>query len=607
MQGLILAAGMGKRLKELTKHNTKCMVQVNGVTLIERMLHQLENLHLSRIVIVVGYEGKKLIDFIDTLGIYTPICYVNNPIYDKTNNIYSLSLAKEYLLREDTLLLESDLIFEDSVLQALVEDDGETLALVDKYESWMDGTCVKMGKDGSIEAFIPGKKFVFEDIPQYYKTVNIYKFSRHFSETFYVPFLDAYSKALGNNEYYEQVLRVITMLDDSEIKAKKLDGQLWYEIDDIQDLDMAESMFIPDPDKKMTNMQARHGGYWRYPKLLDFSCPGNPYFPPQKMMDEIKANFERLIKQQPSAMGVKCLLAAKNYGVHLKHIFAGGGTSEIIECLMKNITGKVGFVEPLSEKYAKYCRDDKNRVAFTPKNRDFSYTVEDLMDFFENTDIRTLVLINPANLSGNYINRQDVLKLVKWCEEKQIRIILDESSVDFVEGENGTLIEEEIFSSFRNLIIIKSVSESHGVPGLRLGILVTSDESIILEMKKETISESINSFGEFYMQIEEKYQKDYELALVKLEESKKALVDALADISQLRMIPSQANYIMIEVTGEMTSKELTQILLLDHNILVKDLSDQIDPERGQYICITVRSMEDNAKLADAMKRILKFI
>lgn len=202
MQGLILAAGMGKRLKELTKHNTKCMVQVNGVTLIERMLHQLENLHLSRIVIVVGYEGKKLIDFIDTLGIYTPICYVNNPIYDKTNNIYSLSLAKEYLLREDTLLLESDLIFEDSVLQALVEDDGETLALVDKYESWMDGTCVKMGKDGSIEAFIPGKKFVFEDIPQYYKTVNIYKFSRHFSETFYVPFLDAYSKALGNNEYY---------------------------------------------------------------------------------------------------------------------------------------------------------------------------------------------------------------------------------------------------------------------------------------------------------------------------------------------------------------------------------------------------------------------
>lgn len=110
MQAIILAAGMGKRLKELTKNNTKCMVKVNGVTLIDRMLHQIENHHLSRIVIVVGYEGQKLIDYITTLDIQTPIIYINNPVYDKTNNIYSLALAKEWLCREDTLLFESDLI-----------------------------------------------------------------------------------------------------------------------------------------------------------------------------------------------------------------------------------------------------------------------------------------------------------------------------------------------------------------------------------------------------------------------------------------------------------------------------------------------------------------
>ena len=101
MQALILAAGMGKRLKELTQSNTKCMVKVNGVTLIDRMLHQLDGLHLSRIVIVVGYEGRKLIDYIGTLHILTPICFVNNPVYHKTNNIYSLALAKEYLMQED--------------------------------------------------------------------------------------------------------------------------------------------------------------------------------------------------------------------------------------------------------------------------------------------------------------------------------------------------------------------------------------------------------------------------------------------------------------------------------------------------------------------------
>ena len=99
MQAIILAAGMGKRLKELTQDNTKCMVKVNGVTLIERMLRQLERQHLSRIVIVVGYKGQKLIDYIATLDIQTPIVYVNNPIYDKTNNIYSLFLAKDYLCK----------------------------------------------------------------------------------------------------------------------------------------------------------------------------------------------------------------------------------------------------------------------------------------------------------------------------------------------------------------------------------------------------------------------------------------------------------------------------------------------------------------------------
>ena len=191
MQAIILAAGMGKRLKSLTEHNTKCMVEVNGVTLIERMLRQLEAVHLSRIVIVVGYQGQKLIDFVSGLNIQTPIVYVNNPIYDKTNNIYSLALVKDHLCQEDTLLLESDIIFEDSVLETILHDSRDTLALVDKYESWMDGTCVKLGEDDSIEAFVPGKQLKFEEVDEYYKTVNIYKFSRHFSKKCYVPFLVA--------------------------------------------------------------------------------------------------------------------------------------------------------------------------------------------------------------------------------------------------------------------------------------------------------------------------------------------------------------------------------------------------------------------------------
>ena len=175
MQAVILAAGMGKRLKELTKNNTKCMVKVNGVSLIDRMLHQIDAVGLSRVIIVVGYEGQKLIDYIGTLNIHTPIEFINNPIYDRTNNIYSLSLAKQWLCREDTLLFESDLIFEDSVLETIISDPRDTLALVDKYESWMDGTCLKLGENDRIEAFVPGKRVSFSERDEYFKTVNIYK------------------------------------------------------------------------------------------------------------------------------------------------------------------------------------------------------------------------------------------------------------------------------------------------------------------------------------------------------------------------------------------------------------------------------------------------
>lgn len=603
MQGLILAAGMGKRLKDLTQNNTKCMVKINGVALVDRVLHQLEKLQLSRIVIVVGYEGKKLIDFINTLNIQTPICFVENPIYDKTNNIYSLALAKEYLLKEDTILLESDLIFEDNVLRVLLDDPRETLALVDKYESWMDGTCVKIGENDTIEAFIPGKKFVFEDIPEYYKTVNIYKFSRHFSETHYVPFLEAYLKALGNNEYYEQVLRVITTLDKPEIKAKKLEGQLWYEIDDIQDLDIASSMFASNMDDKVTKIQARYGGYWRYPYLLDFCYPINPFYPPKKLMDEMKVNFETLLTQNPSGMEINSLLAAKNFNIHQEHVLVGNGASELIKCLMKKITGKIGFIRPTLEAYLNRY-DKSNSAVYIPQREKLVYDTNALMEYFDGKSIENLVLINPDNPSGNYIAKKELLDLIEWCEERDIRIIVDESFADFTEEEDSTLIDEKIINDHRNLIIIKSISKSHGVPGIRLGILVSSNEKLIADMKKEVANWNINSFGEFYMQIEEKYKKDYLVALEKLKIVREQFIKELSAISGLCVIPSQANYLLIEITNGMTAKELTKILFLKYNLLIRDLSEKIQMNKRQFIRIAIRNNKDNTVLIKALKNVM---
>jgi len=597
MQAIILAAGMGKRLKEHTRNNTKCMVKVNGVTLIERLLRQLDNVKLSRIVIVVGYEGKKLIDYIGTLNISTPISFVDNPIYDKTNNIYSLSLAKDYMKEDDTLLFESDIILEDRILKSIVDDPRETLALVDEYKPWMDGTCLRLDDNDKIIDFISGKKFDFTNTSGCYKTVNIYKFSKHFAEKQYIPFLDAYQEALGVNEYYEQVLRVITMLDGAEIVGKRLNGEKWYEIDDEQDLDIAETLFDEDAQNRVLRLEERYGGYWRFPELIDFCYLVNPYYPPKKMRDELKASFDVLLTEYPSGMRVNSLLAAKNFGVHKENIVVGNGAAELIKSLMESVKGKVGITRPTFEEYPN--RYEKSEVvAFKPENDEFRYTADDLMNFFGDKDISTLVLINPDNPSGNYIDEAGIKKLIDWTAQRGIRFVLDESFVDFAD-DSTTYIDQDTLSGNKHLFVVKSISKSYGVPGLRLGVLASGDTDTIDMIKKDVSIWNINSFAEFYMQIQEKYKKDYALALEKFKEERKRFLAELNKIDSIEVIPTQANYFMIKLKGKYNAEELTNILLDKYGILIKDLTTKVGEK---YIRVAIRNTEDNDKFISALKK-----
>ena len=604
MQAIILAAGMGRRLGEYTRDNTKCMLPVNGERLIDRVLGQLSQLGLSRVVIVVGYKGQNLIDYIghrydDRLKIE----YVNNPVYDKTNNIYSLSLAKDKLQEDDTLLIESDLIFDDRLFRMILDNPYPNLALVDKYETWMDGTMVRIDEDNNIVNFIPKKAFKYKDVDSYYKTVNIYKFSREFSQNKYVPFLDAYSKALGNNEYYEQVLRVITLLDNAELKALPItNGAKWYEIDDVQDLDIAETLFA-DKDEFMYRYNMRFGGHWRFPKLLDFCYLVNPYFPTAHMKDELRANFDILLSEYPSGMYVNSLIAAKYFDIRQKYTVVGNGAAELIKSLMERVEGRIGVVYPTFQEYPNR-KEQTEIIGFTPDNDDLTYTADDLIRFYADKQLSTLLLINPDNPSGNFIPKADVLRLAAWCKERGIFFVVDESFVDFSEDfRNNSLLHNEILQAYPNLAVMKSISKSYGVPGLRLGILASSDEELINWMKHDVSIWNINSFAEFYMQIFGKYQKDYDRACQKFIAERERFMARLTDIPFLRVIPSQANYFLCQITEKYTSEELTRRLLMDFNILIKDCDNKDGLKNKNYVRIAVRDQKDNDTLVDALKTL----
>ena len=601
MQAIILAAGMGKRLGEYTKNNTKCMVPVNGVPLIDRVLNQLSSLKLSRVVIVVGYEGQKLIDYIGNEYNGLKIEYIFNSIYDKTNNIYSLALAKDKMQEDDTLLLESDLIFDDRLFSLVVDNPCPNLALVAKYEAWMDGTMVQIDDERNIVNFVPKEAFRHEQADSYYKTVNIYKLSKEFSANRYVPFLEAYMKAIGNNEYYENVLRILSFLDCKDLKALPITDEKWYEIDDKQDLDIAEALFADD-EQLMQKFYSRYGGFWRFPKMLDFCYLVNPFFPSQRMLDEMKASFQTLLTEYPSGMKVNALLASKCWGVSEKYIVPGNGAAELIKFLMDNLNGKLGVIRPSFEEYPNRYQGEV--VTFIPQNSDFRYTGQDIIDYYADKGIANLLLINPDNPSGNFIPKDDILKVADWCKLNQVRFIVDESFVDFSEDyEICSMLDDTILESYPNMIVVKSISKSYGVPGLRLGIMASADEMLIKEAKKCVSIWNINSFAEFFMQIFTKYSKDYHKACGSFQAERADFLSKLCEIPFIHVMPTQANFVLCEVKEPYSSMEIVKRMLREHNILLSACSAKKGLHGGKYLRIAIRGHQDNARLIEAFKQL----
>lgn len=604
MQAIILAAGMGRRLGKYTQDNTKCMVEVNGVKLIDRLFRQLSKVDLSRVIIVVGYKGDYLKQYITShyANSKLNIEFYDNPIYDKTNNIYSLWLVRKQMEEDETLLIESDLIFSDRMIPMIVNDKRPNIALVAKYETWMDGTMVCLDDDNHITNFVSKKAFRYEDVDKYYKTVNIYKFSQNFTQNIYVPFLDAYCKALGNNEYYEQVLRVVTMLDKSNLEALEIGSEKWYEIDDVQDLDIAETIFV-DNDEMLHRYSMRFGGHWRFPKMLDFCYLVNPYFPPQRMKDELRYSFDTLLTEYPSGMFVNSLLAAKYFGIAQEYTVVGNGAAELIKSMMEHSAGKVGIIYPTFEEYPNRLKQERI-VAFVPASENLSYTADELIDFYEGKDIDTLLVINPDNPTGNFIPKPDVLKLAQWCEERNIRLVVDESFVDFSDNfAENSLLEDDILENNRNLVVVKSISKSYGVPGLRLGILATADVPLINYIKKDVSIWNINSFAEFYMQIFGKYQSDYTDACNKFIAERRRFEKELQTIPFLEVMPTQANYFFCRIKDKYTAYELTRILLDKFQIMIKDCNNKTTLNGSNFIRISIRDEHDNNCLINALRSL----
>ncbi len=225
---LLLAAGIGSRLAPLTDKTPKCLVPVNEISILERLVDALRLYNFKRLVIVIGHQAHSIRNFLRTRAGDMEITYITSPVYKTTNNIYSLWLARNEI-NEPFLLIESDLIFDPKMLKDMLQPDR---IAVSRLHPWMNGTTVTINSHQTVKAF---QKDVQKPDDKHYKTVNIYSLSTQTWQQVRKRLDHHISKNMVNG-YYETVFADMVTEDCLSLAPVFFDADRWYEIDTIADL-----------------------------------------------------------------------------------------------------------------------------------------------------------------------------------------------------------------------------------------------------------------------------------------------------------------------------------------------------------------------------------
>jgi histidinol-phosphate/aromatic aminotransferase/cobyric acid decarboxylase-like protein len=300
-------------------------------------------------------------------------------------------------------------------------------------------------------------------------------------------------------------------------------------------------------------------------------------------------------------LNVQNLLAGKLFNTDETNILVGNGAAELIRAAAPFVSGTVGVVYPTFNEYPESFGDAVKIVPLYPKSapESMAYTADDLIAWSDQCD--TLLLINPDNPTGNYICRADVLRLLETLKARGKNLILDESFIDFCDAEEScSVLQQEILEQYPNLTVIKSLSKSYGIPGIRLGVLASGDGARIQQIRKNIPIWNINSYAEYFLQIIGKYQKDYRNACSLIFQERRRFIEELKKTGLFEVYPSQANYVLCRCPGGFSAPDLTKYLLDRHRIFIKDLTGKKGIPDTAWLRFAIRNEADNNRLLEAL-------
>tara|TARA_B100000886_G_scaffold303860_1_gene234744 strand:+ start:17660 stop:19462 length:1803 start_codon:yes stop_codon:yes gene_type:complete len=587
---LILAAGFGNRMKPLTNKNHKTLLNVAGETILERIINSLEQESITEIYIVTGYREKQIKDFINLNFPHLNISYIHNPRYRETNNIYSLALALENInIKKDLVLIESDLIYKKEVLNKLLNSDFPNAALVSKYSTGMDGTVVGIANEIITGVFPPHLHNDEFDFSNKYKTLNIYKFSREFCNGDFRKFLTFYSSMIDESCYYELILGIVIYMNRIIIGAVTVDILDWAEVDDPNDLSSAEFLFNLKDRENI--LEKSHGGFWNYP-VSDYSYIRNFYYPTNSMFAHLRNSMKELIWNYGSSQEILNKKLAYLVGVGSKNIIALSGAAQIYP-IIRNIfcEKKVCFPDITFGEYSRIFPD-------AIKYRDMFENGRTIEESIDQSDL--IIIINPNNPSGS-IHSTD--KIYKWAKDNPKKyFLIDESFIEYSEEES--ILQNLEMEPRNNVIVLKSLSKSHGIPGIRLGFVYTQNEGFYKKIYQNLPIWNLNSFAENYMEIALKFRGELALSFQKAKKDRQNLEDLLNKINFVsKVYKSSGSFLTFRVDDRNISKSLRTYLITEHNIYLKQLTNEGLGE-SNFFRVALVSQPAIDKLIEALKEYL---
>jgi NDP-sugar pyrophosphorylase family protein len=244
-RAVILAAGLGSRLRPFTTDRPKPLVRVHDTPILLNALRNLAAVGVQEATLVVGYRSDAIQALCGNECCGVRVTYVESSVYDRTGSAYSLWLARETLLQGDALLLEGDVFFEAALLHRLMRSDGDTAA-VDEFDSLITDSAALVSTDGTVSEFRMNQSALTIGDAPLYKTVNLYRFTASTLREVLVPQLDALIASGNRTAYVEQFLAQLLERRSFRLTAAQCRGARWFEIDNHADLRRAEEIFLPE-------------------------------------------------------------------------------------------------------------------------------------------------------------------------------------------------------------------------------------------------------------------------------------------------------------------------------------------------------------------------